>query len=138
MKKYLVLFLLTLLFGCAKKAPEFVPISLNWFEFQAIENAEAADALDEKLEEKCLVSMTRALMENETVRENAKTVGEYDVQYFGTKKAGESLAEFRGKCKDPSDVTDLERVPLEASAVKNCNFTARCDSEGKVRDLRVF
>lgn len=138
MKKYLAALTVFLLLGCAKNHPEFIPISLNWFEFQMEENAESAAATDSSQEELCLVAMTRSLMENATIRENAKAESEYDVQYFGTRKADETIFEFRGKCKDPRDTLDLEREALQFSDAKNCNFTARCDAKGKVRDLRVF
>ncbi len=138
MKKYLALPILALLFGCAKNHPEFVPISLNWFEFQAIENSENPSAMDSTQEELCLVSMTRALMENETVRENSKSGKEYDIQYFGTKKSGETIAEFRGRCKDPTVSLDLEQQAMTFSDIENCNFTARCDAKGKVTNLSVF
>ncbi len=138
MKKYLALPFLVLFIGCARNNPEFVPISLNWFEFQAIENPENPSEMDSAQEELCLVSMTRALMENETIRENSKSGKEYDVQYFGTKKSGSTVAEFRGRCKDPADSLDLERQALTFSDARNCNFTARCDAKGKVTNLRVF
>lgn len=138
MKKYIVALIVAVLFGCAKNHPEFIPISLNWFEFQLSENAENAASPDSAQEELCLVAMTRTLMENASIRENAKSESEYDVQYFGTRKADETFFEFRGKCKNPSDTLDFEREALQFSDAKNCNFTARCDKKGKVRDLRVF
>lgn len=138
MKKYLALSILVFLIGCARNHPEFVPISLNWFEFQAIGNSESPSALDSAQEEICLVAMTRSLMENGTIRENSKSGKEYDVQYFGTKKTGETFAEFRGKCKDPKDTIDLELQAMTFSDTRNCNFTARCDAKGKVKDLQIF
>lgn len=138
MKKFLALPILVLFIGCAKNHPEFVPISLNWFEYQAIENSETRSTLDSAQEELCLVSMTRALMENETIRKNSKSGKEFDVQYFGTKKSGEIIAEFRGKCKDPTDSLDLEHQAMQFSETGKCNFTARCDSKGKVKNLNVF
>ena len=138
MKKYLALSILVLFVGCARNNPEFVPISLNWFEFQAIENSDNPSVMDFTQEELCLVSMTRALMENETIRENSKSGKEYDVQYFGTRKSGDLVAEFRGRCKDPTDLQDLERQALTFSNVRDCNFTARCDAKGKVTNLSVF
>ncbi len=138
MKKFLILPILVLFAGCAKNNPEFIPISLNWFEYQAIENSEVPSTLDSAQEELCLVAMTRALMENATIRENSSSGAEYDVQYFGAKKSGEVIAEFRGKCKDPADSLDLEHQALTFSNIEKCNFTARCDSKGKVKNLKIF
>lgn len=131
MYRFLLVLIPVLLVGCAKHSPEFVPVSLNWF-------LTAGEAIDESQEERCQISLTRSLMENETIRDSSNSGHDFDVQYFGQRKGDDVFVEFRGKCRDPQEQTDFEKEPITQSSIKNCNFTARCDAKGNVRNLKIF
>ncbi len=131
-----------LLGGCAKGVPEFVPISLNWYEFegnvQLVDSVYRSAALDSLQEERCQISLTRSLMENKSVQSLPDDRREFDVQFFGRESSEHVLVEFRGKCRDDLDSTDFEQIPLPFSTVSKCNFTAQCDEKGTLKKLRIF
>lgn len=131
MLRILFAMIFVLIVGCAKQTPEFVPVSINWFQTEG-------EAIDEPQEERCQIALTRSLMEDETVRDSTNSGRDFDVQYFGERKGDDFFVEFRGKCRNPQERTDFEKEPLTPSDVKNCNFTARCDAKGKVRNLKIF
>ncbi len=143
-KQYAVGFWLAalLLGGCAKGVPEFVPISLNWYEFegnvQLVDSVYRSAALDSLQEERCQISLTRSLMENKSVQSLPDDRREFDVQFFGRESSGRILAEFRGKCREALDSTDFEQFPLPFSTASGCSFTAQCDEKGTLEKLRIF
>lgn len=128
--------------GCAQKNPEYIPISLNWYEYQgdlqSVGEKAPSAAIDSSQEETCLISMTRALMESQSLRECSAGVQEYHVQYFGISTEGKTQAIFRGQSAVQTESIDMEKVPLSLSSGKNCNFTARCNTEGKIENLKIF
>ena len=133
MKKWIFLFALALFFGCAKNNPEFVPLSLNWFEYQgdlaAIDSSYKPATVDSSFEETCLISMTRALIESKNLRECEESAQEYNVQYFGILVDGKSVLEFRGQSASIHEILDMEKEPLPLNKSKNCTFKARCDGK---------
>lgn len=142
MKKLLLLSAFTVLFGCAKNVPEFVPISLNWYSFEGdvreIDSTYERTALDSLQEEVCQISLTRALMGEKAVQGLPDASREFNIQGFGVLDSGRAVAVYRGMCRGVSDLFDLEQEPLPLSGSSSCNFTARCDKDGKVESLRVF
>jgi len=142
MKKLFIFFACVIFFGCAKNNPEFIPLSLNWFHYEA--DVQGIDAsykpaeLDSAMEETCLISMTRVLMDNKSIQENSKSGKEFNVQYFGLNKSEKTVAEFRGQCAKPSDNTNYEKTILFFNAEKGCNISASCEKNGKIKDLKIF
>lgn len=142
MKKVFIFFACIILLGCAKNNPEFIPLSLNWFHYEA--DVQGIDAsykpaeLDSAMEETCLISMTRVLMEEKSIQENSKSGKEFNLQYFGLSKSEKTVAEFRGQCAKPGDNTDFEKSILFFNAEKGCNISASCDKGGKITNLKVF
>ncbi len=142
MKKFLLLSVFAVLFGCAKNVPEFVPISLNWYSFEGdvreIDSTYERVALDSLQEEVCQISLTRALMNEKAVQSLPDASREFNIQGFGILDSGRVVAVYRGMCRGVSDLFDLEWQPLPLSGHSNCNFIARCDKDGKMESLRVF
>ena len=142
MKKFLLLLTLAFLFGCAQKIPEFIPLSVNWYGFegdvQAVNPSYKPAEIDSTLEEACLISMTRTLMEDKVIQEKSKNGKEFNVQYLGVAAKEGSALEFRGQCANPEDNTDFEKAILFFVPEKNCNLTARCEKGGKIQNLKIF
>ncbi len=97
--------------GCAQKNPEYIPISLNWYEYQgdlqSVGEKAPSAAIDSSQEETCLISMTRALMESQSLRECSAGVQEYHVQYFGISTEGKTQAIFRGQSAVQTESFDI-------------------------------
>ncbi|MBP5247941.1 MAG: hypothetical protein J6Z31_08820 [Fibrobacter sp.] len=142
MKKFFLFFACVILFGCAKNNPEFIPLSLNWYHYEedvrGIDASYTAAEVDSSMEETCLISMTRALMEDKNIQANSKSGKEFNVQYFGRIQSEKTVAEFRGVCAQPNDHTNFEKSILFFNGEKGCNFSAFCDKNGKIKDLKVF
>lgn len=144
MKKLLSLFLLLLFVSCAKQVPEFVPLTLQWFEYKgdtsAFDKTHKPTAIDTSLSEKCIISMTRELMAAKQVRIYAENGMEYNVQYYGISQGGNANIVYRGSCAYSNANADYEIQPMkmDKSTKKACLFTARCNSEGSIKDLKFF
>ncbi len=142
MKKLIIFTACLILLGCAKNNPEFIPLSLNWFHYEedvrGIDGSYKPAELDSAMEETCLIAMTRSLMEDKSIQANSQSGKEFNVQYFGIMDSEQAVAEFRGQCAKPDDRTDFEKSILFFNAEKNCNFSARCEKSGKIKDLKVF
>ena len=144
MKKFIAICFLLLLAGCAKNEPEFVPLSLNWFlyggDVRVADSTFVPATLDSAQEEKCIISLTRSLMNEDAIRQSANLGKEFDVQYFGRSESGKTFAEFRGTCS--GDVRSNPETEIfsfgEPATVKDCRFTARCDGNGDIKSLSVF
>ena len=84
MKKIIVLVFLALILlsGCAKKGPDFIPLSLRWFAYSgdlsAFGSKENPEILSDDMTSQCMISMTQALMSAPEVRANAGDGMDFD------------------------------------------------------------
>lgn len=144
MKKILFLFVLILLSSCARKGPDFVPLSLRWFAYSgdlsAFDSKQNPEILSDDMTSQCMISMTQELMAAPEIRANAGDGMDFDVQYYGVYNAGDVNMMFRGSCSKP-DSTDFETTPMALDpkpAREGCSWTARCTESGKIRDLKFL
>ncbi|MFA6623405.1 MAG: hypothetical protein WCS54_04775 [Fibrobacteraceae bacterium] len=144
MKKILFLLVLILLSGCARKGPDFIPLSLRWFAYSgdlsAFGSKENPEILSDDMTSQCMISMTQALMSTPEVRANAGDGMDFDVQYYGIYNAGDINMIFRGSCPK-ADSADYEVTPMALDpkpAREGCAWTARCTESGKIKDLKFL
>src|SRR5574344_1233066 len=120
MKKIIVLVFLALILlsGCAKKGPDFIPLSLRWFAYSGDLSAFGS-------------------------KENPEILSDgmaFDVQYYGIYNAGDINMIFRGSCPK-ADSADYEVTPMALDpkpAREGCAWTARCTESGKIKDLKFL
>ncbi|MFA6341856.1 MAG: hypothetical protein WCX75_03260 [Fibrobacteraceae bacterium] len=145
MKKIITLSILILLVSCAKKGPDFVPLTLNWFAYSgdifAFGKEVAIEPVDEPFSTKCIIAMTQALMEAPTIQAHAEDGMAFNVQYFGYHRYGETNIQFRGSCQYSDNNIDFEKKPmiLDPKPVREgCSWSARCTDSGKIKDLEFL
>lgn len=145
MKRIIALSVLLLLISCAKKGPDFVPLTLKWFAYSgdifAFGKDVAIEPVDEPFSTKCIIAMTQTLMEAPTIQAHAGDGMEFNVQYFGYHRYKETNIQFRGSCQYSDNNIDFEKKPmiLDLKPVREgCSWSARCTSSGRIKDLEFL
>ena len=85
----LLFILLGLLSSCAKKELLFVPLKIEWFEYNgdlskidpSLVPAPAVETID-STENTCFIAMTKMLMEHPLIQQRADQGAAFDVQYY--------------------------------------------------------
>lgn len=145
MKKFVALSVLLLFVSCAKKGPDFVPLTLKWFAYSgdifAFGEDVVIEPVDESFSTRCIIAMTQALMEAPTIQAHAEDGMEFNAQYFGYHRHGETNIQFRGTCQYSDNKVDFEKQPLilDSKPVREgCSWSARCTDVGKIKDLEFL
>lgn len=136
--------LLGLLSSCAKKEPLFVPLKIEWFEYNgdlskidpSLVPAPAVE--NDSTENTCFIAMTKMLMEHPLIQQRADQGAAFDVQYYRYQYKKEVSIRFLGRLSEPEKQETLETKPIVIPLFPKEDigaWTARCNPKGQIKDF---